>query len=1146
MRFDELHLRAFGPFTDEVLDLRGGAPGGLHVIYGPNEAGKSTSLRAVTGLLFGIPHRTGDAHLHPSNKLSVSAIVSDGGTSRELVRLKRRKDDLVDGEGHPICPDPLPHLLGNLDEKSFTSRFGLDQVELERGAEALLGGSEQGLFAAGTAGATVRRLLERLEQSTEELYRQRGAKPRLNRALVEYERISREARRAERPPEKWLEQKRAHEEARDRVKKLRQERNEVRTELRRLNRLRAVLSDLTAWQEARARRSALGDEPQLPEDATEIRQECERRLAASHVEARHLQTEIAGYEAELSALPPESPLVEVDDEQLQLANRAGTAISARKDLPKRQASLLEQVRQIREILSDLGVTAAEGEELSRARKLLPSAHATATLRALSTEYGSLATAAEGADKAYAAREREVARLEEPLQEEPMSADALSALEAALADAQAIQSQFAALVEDEDLLVKARSDVATLRAELGTEVPWKDLAALVPAAAPTAAAVSRYQSLYSERSKLEDRVAAANAKKVDLEGRVAAERDADIPTEERLLAARVERDGRLSELESAPTAAGFEVLRGNISLADQISDRLRREADRVFALANLKRELERATADLQAQEGELEKVTAAIAASDRAQKQLCTKLGLTAPVQAALTEPVFDRVRTLVEAESRCEMLTEGIRRKREAIEAQESKLRARLPGAAPEDQLPALIVLGGRTLRSGLQALEGRRQRADSLARAHSALEEAASARAAADRALSEWRDKWTRHLASLGLSEETTVSVAQEALSAFERLGRVLQEADNLERRISGMLRDTDALAADVRAVLKRHLPDLLDLDPVDAALQLQERIRAARRASDERARYRRIISERKSALSKVESTVASAEDQLARLVRLAGVEDATELPAIEEKRREIRALSTRLEVLTKSLREKGEGSSLEELEQEAARWQGKSRLLIERVDELEEQSEELEEAYRAAERDEAGTELGLGIYKSEDVVLARQQVSIRASEARGLLREYLVKKAAHHLLRAQMENYAERFSGPILSRASSLFERMTLGRYKKLSIGLGERTLRCVRDGQELDVSQLSRGTRAQLYFALRLSSLETYFADQPAVPLVFDDLFVDFDDDRTTAAFEVLSELAQSVQVLYFTHLARDVEAAHDSVPPGILFTHRLSVS
>jgi uncharacterized protein YhaN len=75
--------------------------------------------------------------------------------------------------------------------------------------------------------------------------------------------------------------------------------------------------------------------------------------------------------------------------------------------------------------------------------------------------------------------------------------------------------------------------------------------------------------------------------------------------------------------------------------------------------------------------------------------------------------------------------------------------------------------------------------------------------------------------------------------------------------------------------------------------------------------------------------------------------------------------------------------------------------------------------------------------------------------------------------------------------------------------------------------------------------LASLERYFDEHQAVPLVFDDLFVDFDDDRTTVAFELLAELAEKVQILYFTHLARDVEKAHDAVPATRLFAHTIGV-
>jgi uncharacterized protein YhaN len=56
------------------------------------------------------------------------------------------------------------------------------------------------------------------------------------------------------------------------------------------------------------------------------------------------------------------------------------------------------------------------------------------------------------------------------------------------------------------------------------------------------------------------------------------------------------------------------------------------------------------------------------------------------------------------------------------------------------------------------------------------------------------------------------------------------------------------------------------------------------------------------------------------------------------------------------------------------------------------------------------------------------------------------------------------------------------------------------------------------------------------------LLDDLFVDFDDDRTSAAFEILGELAEKVQILYFTHLGRDVILAEDAAR-GRVFQHRI---
>ena len=65
-------------------------------------------------------------------------------------------------------------------------------------------------------------------------------------------------------------------------------------------------------------------------------------------------------------------------------------------------------------------------------------------------------------------------------------------------------------------------------------------------------------------------------------------------------------------------------------------------------------------------------------------------------------------------------------------------------------------------------------------------------------------------------------------------------------------------------------------------------------------------------------------------------------------------------------------------------------------------------------------------------------------------------------------------------------------------------------------LDVSALSSGTRDQLYLALRLAALEQFIDRRGPLPIVLDDLFVHFDDERTAAGLAVLDLIANQAQV------------------------------
>ena len=132
MRFRTLRLMAFGSFRDRVLDFSS-APGALHVIYGLNEAGKSTALRAVRGLLFGIPQQTDDAHTHAMKDLRVGACLELGdGAILDVVRRKGKRQTLLDPSEAPLDDGLLTRALGGVSEQMFQTMFGLDDVLRKR------------------------------------------------------------------------------------------------------------------------------------------------------------------------------------------------------------------------------------------------------------------------------------------------------------------------------------------------------------------------------------------------------------------------------------------------------------------------------------------------------------------------------------------------------------------------------------------------------------------------------------------------------------------------------------------------------------------------------------------------------------------------------------------------------------------------------------------------------------------------------------------------------------------------------------------------------------------------------------------------------------------------------------------------------
>lgn len=174
MRIDELELRSFGPFTGLTL-IFPAHDGDFHVLYGRNEAGKSSVLRALKSFFFGIPHQSTDNFLHDSAKLRICGhLSSSDGSCISFLRRKGTKNTLLDLNENPLDESVLRRFLPGISEEMFENFFGISHDTLAMGGQSILnegGDVGQSLFSAGMGGVDLRAVLQNFNSEADSLFR---------------------------------------------------------------------------------------------------------------------------------------------------------------------------------------------------------------------------------------------------------------------------------------------------------------------------------------------------------------------------------------------------------------------------------------------------------------------------------------------------------------------------------------------------------------------------------------------------------------------------------------------------------------------------------------------------------------------------------------------------------------------------------------------------------------------------------------------------------------------------------------------------------------------------------------------------------------------------------------------------------------
>ncbi|SFP94781.1 ATP-binding protein [Salibacterium halotolerans] len=171
-------------------------------------------------------------------------------------------------------------------------------------------------------------------------------------------------------------------------------------------------------------------------------------------------------------------------------------------------------------------------------------------------------------------------------------------------------------------------------------------------------------------------------------------------------------------------------------------------------------------------------------------------------------------------------------------------------------------------------------------------------------------------------------------------------------------------------------------------------------------------------------------------------------------------------------------------------------------------------------------------------------QQYEEKKGELQRLSRNWKTYRAAREVLNKAKSMYEKERQPEVIQNASSYFSYLTASQYERLFAPIGEETF-IVEDnrGFRFTPEELSRGTAEQLYLSLRLALAESYHHNQ-TLPFILDDPFVNFDRERQSMVFSLLTTLSPHRQILYFT--CDHIPASSSGVSSADVYSEDITVA
>ncbi len=1159
MKLLELNIEAFGPFTQKKLIFSPKNPstnakkekGGLHLIYGKNEAGKSACLRALKALLYGVPPRTTDNFLHINNKLRISAKLQHStGDTLFIRRRKGRLNTLSDEENNVLDDAVLAPYLQGLNQTLFETLFGLDHFALVKGGEAMLtqqGEVGQALFSAGMGIANLRQLSQGLEEEAKTLYAPRGKKPEINTLLAEYKQRLKQIREHSLSALQWQKQRKQLDNLEQQLQTQSDQLNTIKQEHDHLKQLQIIKKLFVERNQLQIQLADLGTVPHLSDNFTTQRIQALKTLADNQQQIDRISKELKQLNQEQSQIHLNKTLLKMAIPLEYLQQKVSGYIKNQRELNHNQQQQQSLAAQNKQLLLFLSPELAQSSNSDAEESLFPFFNKSKQLRALAQQQISLQTARQHAKAQQKKAQSNLNKAQQALHQLPTLYDT-KALRYSIKRA---REQGDLEQKRQDLIRHYEKQCADCKRDIQRlGLACEDLNLLDVLPIPSMETVERFKKEFQQnKDHLNQYLAQQNdaqQRQQQLEGELKAlTLSGDVPTEQALTAARKQREQlwktirnlTLNPKEQQGLEQKLTLLNKfeqHINTVDQLADRLRRESERVHKQADLLAQKEINNTQLISIAKNLEQLLEQQTKLKIKWKTLWKKTTLDPLPPKEMSawlrnlQRLQDQVSTLNQSLQDLEDFNQYYYEICRLIEESLHYTGGIVGGlkSSEYESIDWLLEQAEQRLDILEHNAREKKQLKKEIINQTEALNIETEAYQQADKKWQQWQQQWHTLLEPLGLSENSLSIEINELLDKViewfnnrEKLLKLTEKAQLLQTEQNDFEIDYQALKDQLTSD-----DEVIDLSPDQWIKQQYHALKQQLQLQHNLQRLQEKQQEKQVHQQQLQTELKASQNLLITLCKEANCEQIESLEDIEQRVEQVKSLKTELKHLQQRINEHCGTYKLEELEAQLDDYQAEELkdaldTLALKISEQEQQRDQLNKEHgRLAEQlHQSETQSGAVDSSNEKhAILAQMSDKVQI---------YLRQRLAEHILKQYIERYRQQHQGPVLKRAGEYFATLSCHSFQGLGIDynahdqailMGQR-----KNNEFIAIEAMSDGTRDQLYLALRLASLEQHVRNAEPLPFILDDILINFDNERALAGLNALSQLAQTTQVILFTH-------------------------